>query len=50
MKTAIALTLLAIATSVAAFAAGSPEIDPASSASAFALLTGAVLVLRGRRA
>jgi hypothetical protein len=50
MRTLIALTLLAIAFSVSAFAVGSPEIDPASSASAFALLASAVVVLRGRRA
>jgi hypothetical protein len=50
MRTLIALSLLACAASVPLLAvAGAPEIDPASGASALALLTGAVLVIRGRR-
>ncbi len=51
MKKAVALVLLGIGASVAGMAAVvvSPEIDPASGASAIALLSGAVLVIRGRR-
>jgi len=34
---------------VAAEPVGAPEIDPASASSALALLTGALLVIRGRQ-
>jgi hypothetical protein len=45
-----ALVLVALATSASLFAAVPvPEIDPASGASAFALLTAAALMIRGRR-
>jgi hypothetical protein len=52
MRTLTALTLLAIASSVAAFAltVGAPEIDPASGASALALIACSVVVIRARRA
>jgi hypothetical protein len=50
MKTLLALAILAIGASVAAFAAPAPEIDPASSASGLAFAAGAVLVIRARRA
>ncbi len=51
MRKIIALMLLGIGSSVAALANfPSPEIDPASGASALALLAGAVVVIRGRRA
>jgi hypothetical protein len=49
MRTLTALILLAIGSSVAAFAAV-PEIDPASGASALALIACAVVVIRARRA
>jgi hypothetical protein len=49
MKTLLALAILTIGASVAAFGAV-PEIDPASSASGLALAAGAVLVIRARRA
>jgi hypothetical protein len=47
----LALIMLAIAVQCAALAVGppAPEIDPASGASALALLAGAVLVIRGRK-
>jgi hypothetical protein len=48
MRVLVALTLLAIGSSVAAFAAV-PEIDPASSASALALIAGAAVVIGARR-
>ncbi len=48
MKKIVALVLLGIGSGIAAMAAV-PEIDPASSGSAIALLAGAVLVIRGRR-
>jgi len=50
MNKVFALVLLGIGTGFAAMAApGAPEIDPASGASALALLAGAVVVIRGRR-
>ena len=42
------VVLLGIGVSGACLAAA-PEIDPASGANALALLTGALLVIRGRR-
>jgi len=52
MRIITALMLLAVGSSVAAFAApaGVPEIDPVSGASALALIAGAVIVIRARRA
>jgi hypothetical protein len=49
MNKIVALVLLGIGASVAAMAIATPEIDPASGASALALLAGAVAVIRGRR-
>jgi len=44
------MILILIGAAVAAMAAiEGPEIDPGSAASALALLTGAALVIRGRR-
>jgi len=48
MNKIIVLVLFAIGSGVAATAAV-PEIDPASGASALALLAGAVVLVRGRR-
>jgi hypothetical protein len=48
MNKIIALVLFAIGSGVAVNAAV-PEIDPASGASALALLAGAVVLIRGRR-
>jgi hypothetical protein len=45
----LGLLLLAIGMSGAAMAATVPEIDPSSGVSALALLSGALLVIRGRR-
>jgi hypothetical protein len=42
------MTLLCVGMSSVGFAAV-PEIDPASGASALALLSGALLMIRGRR-
>ncbi len=52
MNKVLALVFLGIGASVAGMAAvlATPEIDPASGGSALALLAGAVLVIRGRRA
>ena len=50
MKTFIAVALMTLGASFAAFAVASPEIDPASSASGLALAAAAVMVLRARRA
>ena len=44
-----ALILFGIGTGVGAMASTTPEIDPASGASALALLAGAVVVIRGTR-
>ena len=52
MNRIVGLTLILIgvaAVALAAPAGGSPEIDPGSAGSALALLTGAALVIRGRR-
>jgi hypothetical protein len=43
------MALILTGAAVAMAAAVSPEIDPGSAASALALLTGAALVIRGRR-
>jgi hypothetical protein len=48
MNKIVALVFFAIGSSVAAMATV-PEIDPASGASALALLAGAVVLVRGRR-
>ena len=45
----IALTLITVAAATAGEVSTIPEIDPATGASAAALLAGAVLVLRTRR-
>ena len=44
----IAVLMVGIATSLMA-GAGAPEVDASTGAAALALLTGGVLVLRGRR-
>ena len=50
MKLLLAATLFAIGTaSMALCTPGTPEIDPASGASALALLSGALVLMRGRR-
>jgi hypothetical protein len=49
MQRLFTIVLFAIGASVAAMAASVPEIDPASGASALALLAGSVLMIRGRR-
>jgi hypothetical protein len=51
LRKILALALLGIAVQCAGMAAlvAAPEIDPASGASAIALLTGAIVVIRGRR-
>jgi hypothetical protein len=49
MKKIVALVLLGIGSGIVAMAAVTPEIDPASSGSAIALLAGAFMVIRGRR-
>ena len=43
------LVLLMIGVGGAAFGTAVPEISPASAGSALALISGAVLVMRGRR-
>lgn len=43
------IALVAVGVSGTCFAIGTPEIDPASGANALALLTGALLIIRGRR-
>jgi hypothetical protein len=45
----VGMVLLGIGVSSVCFAAATPEIDPASGVNALALLTGALLVIRGRR-
>jgi hypothetical protein len=45
----LGLALLLIGVGSAAFATSVPEISPASAGSAVALISGAVLVMRGRR-
>ncbi len=52
MKNAYRLLGIIFGTAAAAMASGpaaAPEIDPATCVSAFVLLAGAVLVIRGRR-
>jgi len=49
LKTLIALVLFSIGGGIAASASVTPEIDPASGASALALLAACVVVIRGRR-
>jgi hypothetical protein len=51
LKKLLALALLCVGASVLASAQvqGVPEIDPASGASAIALIAGALIVIRGRR-
>ena len=49
MNKLVALVLLGIGAGVAAMAVPTPEIDPASGASALALLAGTVVMIRGRR-
>jgi hypothetical protein len=43
------LILLGLSGFAVAAVLGAPEIDPGSASSALALLTGALLVIRGRR-
>jgi hypothetical protein len=43
------IILLFVGTVATAFASGVPEIDGSSSVSALALLSGSLLMLRGRR-
>jgi LPXTG-motif cell wall-anchored protein len=45
----IALLLVGLSSAVMAGTPTAPEISPASAAAALALLSGAVLVIRGRR-
>lgn len=45
----LGMVLLLIGMGSAAFANVAPEISPASAGSAIALLSGALLVMRGRR-
>ncbi len=45
----LGMALMLTAVSGLAFATAVPEIDPGSAGSALALLTGALLVIRGRR-
>jgi hypothetical protein len=50
LNSALSIILFGIGFQVfAAASVPSPEIDPASAASAIALLAGAVVVIRGRR-
>jgi hypothetical protein len=51
MKRALGAVLLAMGAASFALASpvGVPEVDPGSFASALALISGAVLVMRGRR-
>jgi hypothetical protein len=50
LRNILALVLLGIGVQCSGLAVlGAPEIDPASSASAIALLAGAIVVIRGRR-
>jgi hypothetical protein len=48
MQRLLTLSFLAIGTSILAFGAAVPEIDPATGGSALALLAGSLLVIRGR--
>jgi len=51
LKNILGMLLLVLGYSAFASAAivGAPEVDPASAGSALALLSGAVMVIRGRR-
>jgi len=49
MYKVLGMALLMIGVSSFAFATAVPEIDPGSAGSALALLSGALLVIRGRR-
>ena len=49
MKTLLAATFFALGVASIALAAPTPEIDPASGVSAVALLSGALILIRGRR-
>ena len=50
MKVAgMALLTIGIASVCSAVAAAAPEIDPASGVNALAMLTGGLLIIRGRR-
>jgi hypothetical protein len=49
MNKVLGMTLLLIGASTFAFANAVPEIDPGSGASALALISGALLIARGRR-
>jgi hypothetical protein len=49
MQKAVGMMLLVIGTSVTAMAAITPEIDASSAGSALALISGALLIYKGRR-
>ena len=50
MKRIVGMTLILVGAAAVAMATqAGPEIDPGSAGSALALLTGAALVIRGRR-
>ena len=49
MKKLVTLSLLLAGCATFALAGSVPEIDPSTGASAFVLLSGALLVLRSRR-
>jgi hypothetical protein len=49
MQKICAIVLLGIGAAAVAMAIGTPEIEPASSGSAVALLAGTLLVIRSRR-
>jgi hypothetical protein len=49
MRKVLALFLFGIGSGVVAMANATPEIDPASTGSAVALLAGTILIFRGRR-
>jgi hypothetical protein len=49
MKILTAVVLFTIGVAAVASASAVPEIDPASGASAIALLSGALILMRGRR-
>ncbi|MGA2717129.1 MAG: hypothetical protein ABSG41_28940 [Bryobacteraceae bacterium] len=49
MNRVLALVLLGIGAGIAGMAIITPEIDPASGASALALLAGTLVVIHGRR-
>ena len=49
MKKVVCIVLFGIGLSMSAMATPVPEIDPASGISAIALLSGALVMIRGRR-